>query len=381
MSMLLVPMRLAFVSDNSYPWFNGGIEKRRYIIMRRLVEAGHEVHCFTMHRKGMPGDEFTQRGIRYHCVGEAMSWQGMYRGGSARRSIRMPLIFSFQLFFKIMPYRFDVLDADSFPFLHLIPLFIYTKLRDIRFAITWHEVWSADFWKRYLRGAGVVGYAVEWLSSRMADVHIANASTTKRLLEKELGVRPERIIVFPVAVDSEEVRRLAEKRHRKKDQFIVVSRLVSHKRVELAIAAVAETSAKLVVVGTGPDLEKLKVLAQEAAPGRVVFKHSLSTGQLFREIMESRALIMPSQREGLSLVTIEALALGVPVVIAHTSSLPEEVKRMCIQAKESQLGSLLKKMLGSRHRFEERAEELSGRVLAEFSGDDAERVYEKVEKS
>jgi glycosyltransferase involved in cell wall biosynthesis len=376
-------LRIAFASDSAYPWFNGGIEKRRYIIMRELAREGHEVHCFTMHRRSMPGQAFTYKGIRYHSVGEALGWEGMYRGGSRRRSIRMPLLFSLQLFWKILPYRFDVLDADSFPFLHLLPLFVYSKLRGVKFAITWHEVWSASFWRRYLRGLGILGYLVEWLSPRLADMQIANSSTTKRLLEEVLGVEPGRILVFPVAVDSEEMRRLWKKRGkvRKKEQFIVVSRLVAHKRVWLAIEAVSKTRAKLLVVGNGPDLEELKRLADKKAPGRVAFMHDLSSEQLFESIMESRAMIMPSEREGLSLVTIEALALGVPVVVADTSSLPEEVRRMCIEARESELGALLNKMLKNWKGYADKAMALRARVLEEFSAGDSGRIYEKVKKA
>ncbi|MDE1854721.1 MAG: glycosyltransferase family 4 protein [Candidatus Micrarchaeota archaeon] len=374
-------MRIAFASDSAYPWFNGGIEKRRYIIMRKLAEEGHEVHCFTMHRKNMPGHVFTYKGIRYHSVGEALGWEGMYRGGSKRRSIRMPLIFSAQLFWKILPYRFDAVDADNFPFLHLFPLFFYSKIRGARFAITWHEVWSAGFWKRYLSGLGILGYFVEWISARMADVHIANSSTTKRLLISELGADPDKIIVFPVAVDTEEMRRYSRIRYRKKDQFLVASRLVGHKRVELAISAIAKTKAKLLVIGTGPDEEKLVRLASEVAPGQVTFKHSLPTEQHYRSFLESRALIMPSAREGLSLVTVEALALGVPVVVANTSSLPEEVKSMCLETGEDRLGSMLNKILANSKRYENRAMGLREKVLREFSGDDAGKVYEQVVES
>lgn len=373
-------MRLAFVSDSAYPWFNGGIEKRRFIIMRRLASEGNEVHCFTMHRESMPGRNFSYNGIRYHSVGEALGWQGMYRGGSKRRSIRMPLIFSALIFFKIFQYRFDALDADSFPFLHLVPLYVYTRIRGVRFAISWHEVWNRRFWSRYLRGVGVLGYFVEWLCARIADVHIANASTTANLLVSELGVPREKIVVFPVAVDSKEIRDFASRRkaYRKKRQFIVVSRLVKHKRVGLAIAAVAKTSARLVIVGSGPDLAGLRELAGEKAPGRVTFKHDLSTGQLFAEMLESQAMLMLSEREGLSLATLEALALGVPVVVANTTSLPSEVKHMCFETRESGLTSLLNKMLADSRKYSELAKRQRGRVLAEFSGDNARAIYEKV---
>lgn len=370
-------MRLAFVSDNAYPWFNGGIEKRRYIIMHSLVKEGHEVHCFTMQHKHMPGREFRRNGIRYHCVARAMDWEGMYRGGSARRSIRMPLLFASSIFFAMLPYTFDAVDADSFPFLHLFPVWLYARLRGIRFAITWHEVWSSDFWSRYLSGLGRLGYLAEWLSSRLADTHIANSSTTKELLGSVLGVEPGMVMTFPVAVDSEEVARFTRLRCKKRRQFISIARLVSHKRVWLAIKAVAKTDARLLVVGSGPDLRQLELLAKESAPGRVLFRQRIGTGALYRSLMESQALLMTSAREGLSLVTIEALAAGVPVVIATTSVLPKEIRRMCVEAKEEELGSLLNDML-SNPRYARDAMRRRRSVLATFSGDSSGAVYRKV---
>jgi len=375
-------MRLAFVSDNAFPWFNGGIEKRRFVIMRHLVESGNDVHCFTMYRQGMPRKEFVYKGISYHCVGKAAGWQGMYTNSGKRRSITWPLVFSFHVFAKILPYKFDVLDTDSFPFLHVPFLYFYSRIRRTKFAITWHEIWTKEVWKQYMGKPGLIGYLVEWMCARFADMHIANASTTKTLMEKELGVKANRIIVFPAAVDKDEINSFLS-RHKcsKKDKFIVINRLVKHKRVQLAIEAVSHTNAKLVVVGTGPELQYLEGFAKERAPGRVVFEHAVSTDRLFSEICESKALIMPSEREGLSLVTLEALALGTPVVIADTSSLPREVRVMCFEAKEKRLGELLNKILDNYAPYGKHADALRSSVMSEFSGDAADKAYKRIDES
>jgi L-malate glycosyltransferase len=376
-------MRIAFVSDNAFPWFNGGIEKRRFIIMHKLAQSGHEVHCFTIHQETMPAIEFKYEGIRYHCVGEAAGWQGMYTNSGKRRSITMPLKFSFRLFFKILAYRFDVLDADSFPFLHVPPLWLYSKIRHTRFVVTWHEVWSRAFWKNYLHAAGTIGYTIEWLCAHMSDMLIANSSTTKKLLEDELGVKGSKILEFPAAVDKDEIDEFVSKhRCRKKDKFIVVNRLVKHKRVQLAIDAISKTDGgKLVVVGTGPELESLEKLARERAPGKVEFQHAVSTERLFEEMCESKALIMPSEREGLSLVALEALALGTPVVVADTSSLPNEVRRMCVEAKEKKMGDLLARILKNYPRYGKKSDGMRAEVFDKFSGEGAERIYKRIERS
>jgi glycosyltransferase involved in cell wall biosynthesis len=372
-------LRIAFVSDNAFPWFNGGLEKRRFIIMRKMAEEGHEVHCFTTQQESMPGAEFKYEGIRYHCLGEASGWQGMYTSSGKRRSMKMPIMFSYRLFIKILAYRFDVLDTDEFPFLHIIPLLVYSRIRRTKFVVTWHEVWDRKFWKRYLGVFGSLGYFAQWVCAHSSDMLIANASTTKKLLEKELGVDGSKIVEFTVAIDKKEIEEFTSKHAcKKKDEFVVVNRLVKHKRVQLAIEAVSETDAKLTVVGTGPELEYLENFAKEKAPGRVVFKHAVSTELLFEQMCRAKALIMPSEREGLSLVTLEALAVGTPVVIADTSMLPKEVRRMCLEAKESEMGDLLNRMLKDYSGYQERSKRIVGEVIDEFSGDSADSVYRSI---
>ncbi|VVB73469.1 Glycosyltransferase Gtf1 [uncultured archaeon] len=304
----------------------------------------------------------------------------MYTNGRKRRSVKMPVVFSANIFFRILPYAFDMVDADSFPFLHIIPLRLYAWIRRTRLVVTWHEVWSRDFWIGYSKKIGRIGYWVEGLCARISDMNIANASTTKALMEKEFGIRHDKTVVFPAAIDKDEIRAfIAKNRTKKRDQFIVISRLVSHKRVGLAIDAISKTDSKLIVVGEGPDLDALKERASSlAAKGQVVFKKGLGTRELFREIAESKALIMPSEREGLSLVTLEALGLGTPVLVADTSSLPREVRRYCLEAKESKMGDALRKLSKDYASHAKQDRETAAEVLEEFSGDRAGAVYSDI---
>jgi len=65
-------LKIAFAYESAYPWFNGGIEKRRYNILRSLAkDKSNEMHMFTLYRTGMPGMEFKYEGVQYHCVGKA----------------------------------------------------------------------------------------------------------------------------------------------------------------------------------------------------------------------------------------------------------------------------------------------------------------------
>jgi len=66
---------------------------------------------------------------------------------------------------------------------------------------------------------------------------------------------------------------------------------------------------------------------------------------------------VPSAREGLSLITVEALALGVPVAVVNTTMLPEEIKSLCSEVEEDKLDRLLNDMLKNRHKYEKEYEE------------------------
>lgn len=94
------------------------------------------------------------------------------------------------------------------------------------------------------------------------------------------------------------------------DYFLVVSRLLPYKRVDLAIDACRLAGVKLLVVGAGPAEKALKA---RAAGSRTEFLGSISDAQLRRVMGEARAAILPGE-EDYGLVPLEANAAGRPVI-------------------------------------------------------------------
>jgi len=365
-------LKLAFAYDSAYPWFNGGIEKRRFLIMQALANSGHEVHCFTMLREGMPGREFSYKGIKYHCCGVGIPNSKMYVHG--RRNIRWPLKYALILPFKLIKYdNFDLIDADAFPFLHLFTISLIAKLKRIKFIVTWHEVWSLRYWQRYLgKVGGIVGYFVEYLASKLTKDFISNSNETAKRLYEEFG---KKSLVFPAAVSSYEF----DARHiKKKDQFISIGRLVPEKRMDMVLRAIAESNASAKIIGIGPEEKNLKALAKKLGiEKKVRFIRRLSPRRLFTSIKESHGLLMFSAREGLSLITLEAMMLGVPVFIVGSTSLPSDVKRLCITLDEKSLGKSINEVLKNYRKYEEKAKKARQVVLERYSADYALQVYEK----
>lgn len=96
---------------------------------------------------------------------------------------------------------------------------------------------------------------------------------------------------------------------RRSSYFLVVSRLVPYKRVDLVISAFNELGWPLKIVGTGSELNKLKGKAKE----NIEFLGNLTEEELIKYYEECRAIIFAGVEDfGLSLV--EAQLLGKPVV-------------------------------------------------------------------
>ena len=97
---------------------------------------------------------------------------------------------------------------------------------------------------------------------------------------------------------------------------LVPGRLNRFKGVGLAIRAlVTATDWRLVIAGAGDDADRLQALARTlGVEDRVELTGRVPREELWRLYSEASAVVLPSLKEGASLVCAEALALGVPVV-------------------------------------------------------------------
>lgn len=94
-----------------------------------------------------------------------------------------------------------------------------------------------------------------------------------------------------------------------KDFFLLAGQLVSYKRADIAVEAFSRMGEKLVVVGEGEELARLKRMAGPTVTflGRVPFA-------LLRNLLaRCRALVFPGE-EDFGIVPVEAMASGRPVI-------------------------------------------------------------------
>ena len=93
------------------------------------------------------------------------------------------------------------------------------------------------------------------------------------------------------------------------DGFLVVSRLVPYKRIDLAVQACTQLGAPLTVVGDGRDRDQLR----QAAGSTVRFTGHVSDDRARHELMTCRAFLFPGE-EDFGITPVEAMAAGRPVV-------------------------------------------------------------------
>src|SRR3989338_3325250 len=132
--------------------------------------------------------------------------------------------------------------------------------------------------------------------------YIANSENVRKRIHRIYNRDAE--VVYP-PVDTGRFRPTSEHG----DYYLVVSALVPYKRVDLAIEVFNRSGKRLIVVGKGPDTDRLQAMAKP----NVKFGGWKNEEELSRLYGECKMLIFPGV-EDFGIVHLEAMACGKPVV-------------------------------------------------------------------
>ena len=149
------------------------------------------------------------------------------------------------------------------------------------------------------------------LTSRRVDVFIANSQLTRERIRRYYG-RDSAVIHPPV-----ETHRFAP--GTPGEWLLVVSEIVRHKRLHVALEAARRARAPIRVVGSGPDLSELREAYPEAE-----FLGRANDEELAELYAGARAVVVPSMEE-FGIVAVEAQAAGRPVIAAAAGGALETV--------------------------------------------------------
>lgn len=149
-------------------------------------------------------------------------------------------------------------------------------------------------------------------ASRRVDDYIANSQLTRERIARYYG-RESTIIHPPV-----ETSRFAP--GEPGEALLIVSELVPHKRLRIALQAARLARAPIRVVGTGPDMQALREEHPEAE-----FLGRVEDRDLAGLYAGARALVVPSMEE-FGIAAVEAQAAGRPVIAAAAGGALETVR-------------------------------------------------------
>jgi glycosyltransferase involved in cell wall biosynthesis len=142
------------------------------------------------------------------------------------------------------------------------------------------------------------------------------------------GAPANRLLSIPHGVDLDEFTPPAD---RAGPPLIVgVGRLSEEKGFDLLLAALAKLPTGLdwrcELVGEGPQRAALAELAQRLSlTGRVRFVGPLPPSEVRLRLAAAHLLAAPSRREGFSVVALEAMAAGLPILATTVGALPQLV--------------------------------------------------------
>lgn len=146
-----------------------------------------------------------------------------------------------------------------------------------------------------------------------------------------LGVR-KKIRVVSNGVDTtlytppREKGALRNKRADSGTMFLYIGRIDEDKNVKTLVLAMQYTSSevKLTIAGNGKQKESLMKLAKTLhADHKIIWKGSITEAQMIRLYRQADCFTIMAEFEIQSIVTLQALAIGLPVVGANAGALPE----------------------------------------------------------
>lgn len=174
-----------------------------------------------------------------------------------------------------------------------------------------------DLQHQYLRESGLdkglKGWLAKWLLHKMrlwdvrtahgVDAFTANSRFIARRIRKVYG-REATVIYPPVDISAFTLR------EDKEDFYLTASRMVPYKKIDLIVEAFSQMPEKeLVVIGDGPDFQKVKA----KAGGNVTLLGYQPFEELRDHMQRAKAFVFAAE-EDFGIIPVEAQACGTPVI-------------------------------------------------------------------
>lgn len=167
--------------------------------------------------------------------------------------------------------------------------------------------------RAFLRGAFRRWRQWDWIAAQRTDRYVANARATQARIRAYFG-RQASVVYPPVQTER-------FSRGPVGDHYAIVTELMTHKQVDIAIAAFNMLRLPLIVVGDGPEARALHRIAGPT----ISFTGRVSDATVAQILQGARALVVTSLEE-FGIAALESQAAGRPVIARRGGGALETVQ-------------------------------------------------------
>lgn len=193
-----------------------------------------------------------------------------------------------------------------------------------KFVCYFHNINRHIYQKKYYWPISYLIYKyqkIDQIYCQRPDYFICNSKTVQKRIQKQYHKSVK--IIYP-GIDTSFFK--LPKTQKTDDYFLTVSRLVPHKKIDLAILSCHQLNKKLYIVGTGRQQKKLKQLIKSLNNPQIKLLGKISQSKLLKLYQNCQALICP-QLEDFGLSPLEAQACGKPVIAYNKGGFTETINQ------------------------------------------------------
>ena len=227
----------------------------------------------------------------------------------------------YKAYLPLMPLAIEQLDVSGYDIIisssHAVAKGIITGPDQIHISYVHSPIrYAWDLQHQYLNESGIKGIKSilirlilhyircwDYRTSNGVDFFIANSNFIARRIKKVYG-RESKVIYPPVNIN------IFLPKYDKDEFYLTVSRLVPYKKVKLIVEAFNEMpEKKLIVIGNGPEYEKIK----KTAKFNIEILGYKNTDIILDYMQRAKAFIFAAE-EDFGITPVEAQACGTPVI-------------------------------------------------------------------
>lgn len=293
-------MTTAFVQD----WLAGGFVGSEKVLAEMLAVRGGPIYTLVHRPQDFVGTPLEGADVRTSPI------QNWPRGVS-----------NYRAYLPFMPYQIEQFDLARYDTVisssHAVAKGVLVGADQLHLSYVHSPMrYAWDLYQQYLREAGLTSgvkatlarVALHYLrlwdhsTANRVDVFLANSEYVARRIWRTYR-RPARVLYPPV-----EVARFDPTRPRE-EFYLAMSRFVPYKKLDLIAQTFSRLNKPLLIVGSGPDMEKVRALA-----GPTVQLLGRQPDEVVADLMARCRAFVFAADEDFGIVPVEAQAAGAPVI-------------------------------------------------------------------